>query len=93
MSSKINLQALALAGILAASGLPALAADMTPASPAPDAAVQSGTKADAKVLPKDKKAGTDAKTGTTASKDTAQQTAKLPAPSATANGSAGASVH
>ncbi len=93
MSSKITLQALALAGILAVSGLPALAADMTPATPAPGAAVQSDTKADAKVLPKDKKASADVKTGTKVSKDKAQQTAKLPASSATVNGSDGLSAH
>ena len=93
MRSKITLQALTLAGIIAISGLPALAAEMSPATPAPGAAVQSDTKAHAKVLPKDKKAGTDVKTGTTASKDKAQQTAKLPAPSATVNGSDGLSAH
>ena len=70
MSSKFTLQALAITGILAVSGLPAFAADMTPASPAPNAAVQSNvkgdasakpavapTKTDAKVIPGDKKDG------------------------------------
>ena len=71
MSNKFTIQALALAGILAVSGLPALAADMTPATPAPGAAVHSdvkgnvggsvgtSTKTDAKVLPGDKKAEKD----------------------------------
>lgn len=108
MSNKISLQALALAGIIAVSGLPALAADMTPATPAPGAAVHSdakssvsgagnsaaigtSTKADAKVIPSDKKASKDLHKDTKAtkvigkdvkdSKDKTQheQTAKLPA--------------
>lgn len=45
MSSKLSLQALAFAGIIAVSGLPAFAAEMTPATPAPGAAVQSDMKA------------------------------------------------
>lgn len=72
MSSKFTLQALTLAGILAVSGLPAFAAEMTPATPAPGAAVHSDVKgdvsgksattntnlkADTKVLPTDKKDG------------------------------------
>jgi hypothetical protein len=110
MRSKITLQALTLAGILAVSGLPALAAEMSPATPAPGVAVQSDTKAnvsgsgssaaigsnaktDATVLPKDKKAAADVKTDAKASKDKAEQTAKVPAPSATVNGSTGLSVH
>jgi hypothetical protein len=43
--TKFTLQALALTGILAVSGLPAFAADMTPASPAPNASVSSDSKA------------------------------------------------
>src|SRR5690242_21590654 len=43
--NKFTLQALALTGILAVSGLPALAADMAPASPAPNASVSTDTKA------------------------------------------------
>jgi hypothetical protein len=43
--NKFSLQALALTGILAVSGLPAFAADMAPASPAPNAAVSTDTKA------------------------------------------------
>ena len=72
--SKFTLQALTLAGILAVSGLPAFAADMTPATPAPGAAVHSdikgdvsgkaatantNLKADTKVLPSDKKDSKD----------------------------------
>ena len=44
--NKLTLQALALTGILAVSGLPAFAADMTaPASPAPSASVSTDSKA------------------------------------------------
>jgi hypothetical protein len=43
--NKLTLQALALTGILAVSGLPALAADMAPASPAPSASVSTDSKA------------------------------------------------
>lgn len=43
--NKFTLQALALTGILAVSGLPALAADMAPASPAPSASVSTDSKA------------------------------------------------
>lgn len=46
--NKLTLQALALTGILAVSGLPAFAADMAapaPASPAPNASVSTDTKA------------------------------------------------
>jgi hypothetical protein len=43
--NKFTLQALALTGILAVSGLPALAADMAPASPAPSASVSADSKA------------------------------------------------
>lgn len=93
MSSKITLQALAFAGILAVSGLPALAAEMTPATPAPGASVQSDTKAGATARPKDKKASTDVKTGATVSTNKSPQTAKLPAPSASVNGSTDLSVH
>ena len=53
--TKFTLQALALTGILAVSGLPALAADMTPASPAPNAAVSNDNNA---------KLGTGAAVGT-----------------------------
>ena len=45
MSNRFSLQTLALIGIIAVSGLPALAGEMTPATPAPGAAVQSDTKA------------------------------------------------
>ena len=70
MRSKLSLQTLAFAGIIAVSGLPAFAAEMTPATPAPGAAVQSdvkagasgagnaavgtNTKVDAKIVPTDK---------------------------------------
>ena len=72
--SKFTLQAVALAGILAVSGLPAFAAEMTPATPAPGAAVHSDAKgevsgksattstnlkADTKVLPSGKKDSKD----------------------------------
>src|SRR6478752_5477205 len=43
--NKLTLQALALTGILAVSGLPAFAADMAPVSPAPNASVSTDTKA------------------------------------------------
>jgi hypothetical protein len=43
--TKFTLQALALTGILAVSGLPAFAADMTPATPAPNASVSSDSNA------------------------------------------------
>jgi hypothetical protein len=44
--TKFTLQALALTGILAVSGLPAFAADMTaPVVSAPNASVSTGTKA------------------------------------------------
>jgi hypothetical protein len=43
--NKLPLQALALTGILAVSGLPAFAADMAPVSPAPNASVSTDTKA------------------------------------------------
>jgi hypothetical protein len=44
--NKLTLQALALSGILAVSGLPAFAADMaSPAIPAPNASVSTDTKA------------------------------------------------
>jgi septal ring-binding cell division protein DamX len=43
--NKFTLQALALTGILAVSGLPAFAADMAPVSPAPNASVSTDTKA------------------------------------------------
>jgi hypothetical protein len=44
--NKLTLQALALTGILAVSGLPAFAADIAaPAVPAPNAAVSTDTKA------------------------------------------------
>jgi hypothetical protein len=44
--NKLTLQALALTGILAVSGLPAFAADMAaPATPAPNASVSTDTKA------------------------------------------------
>ncbi len=44
--NKFTLQALALTGILAVSGLPAFAADMAaPATPAPSASVSTDTKA------------------------------------------------
>ena len=106
MSSKFTLQALALTGILALSGLPALAADMTPATPSPGAAVQgnvkgdvpgnsaavgTNTKADAKVLPTDKKDSkaidskdqhSELKTDKTQKQH--EQTAKLPASTAPA---------
>ncbi len=124
MSSKFSLQAFALIGAIAISGLPALASEMTPATPAPGAAIQSdakagvsgagssastsvNAKADSKVLPTDKKdskdlhkdAGKDVK----AAKDKVpEQTAKLPgasvpaspvpAPTPTANGTAGTTV-
>jgi len=45
MRSKLSLHALAFAGIIAVSGLPAFAAEMTPATPAPGASVQSDSKA------------------------------------------------
>ena len=89
MSSKLSLHALALAGIIAVSGLPALAAEMTPATPAPGAAVQSdmkagvSTSADAKVVtgtPKDskdlKKAAKDTKATATKDVKTAKDKAK-----------------
>jgi hypothetical protein len=111
MSNKFTIQALALAGILAVSGLPALAADMTPATPAPGAAVHSdvksgvsgagsaaavGTnaKADAKILPGDKKDSKDVSKETKAKdakdihsdakdiKKQPEQSAKLPATAA-----------
>jgi hypothetical protein len=44
--NKLTLQALALSGILAVSGLPAFAADIAaPATPAPNASVSTDTKA------------------------------------------------
>ena len=43
--NKLTLQALALTGILAVSGLPAFAAEMAPASPAPKAPVSTDSKA------------------------------------------------
>ena len=43
--NKLTLQALALTGILAVSGLPALAADMAPATPAPSPSVSTDSKA------------------------------------------------
>ena len=43
--NKLTLQALALTGILAVSGLPALAADMAPATPAPSPSVSTDGKA------------------------------------------------
>ena len=43
--NKLTLQALALTGILAVSGLPAFAAEMAPASPAPKASVSTDGKA------------------------------------------------
>ncbi len=46
MSSKFTFEALAIAGLLAISGLPAMAAEMSPASPAPSTAVQSDVKGD-----------------------------------------------
>src|SRR6185437_2924220 len=47
--NKLTLQALALTGILAVSGLPALAADMAPAAQAPNPSVSTDSKA--KVAP------------------------------------------
>ncbi len=97
MSSKFTLQALALTGILAVSGLPAFASDMTPASPAPNAAIQSNvkgdvsgksvgaqTKTDAKVIPGDKKDSKDQHSELKTNKDKHEQTAKLPVGSAPA---------
>ena len=93
MSSKITFQALALAGIIAVSGLPAFASDMTPGTPAPAPVVQSNTKAsvpsapvgtnvkaDTKVLPTDKKDSKDVKADakTATDKVSHEQTAKLP---------------
>jgi hypothetical protein len=43
--NKFTLQALALTGILAVSGLPAFAADMAPSAPAPSASVSTDSKA------------------------------------------------
>jgi hypothetical protein len=43
--TKFTFQALAMTGILAVSGLPAFAADMTPASPPPSASVSSDSHA------------------------------------------------
>jgi hypothetical protein len=62
MSSKFTLQALALTGILALSGLPALAADMTPATPAPGVAVQSNVKGNVPATGNSAAVGTSAKT-------------------------------
>ena len=71
MSSKFSLQALALIGTIAISGLPAFAAEMAPASPTPGAAIQSDSKAgvttstginakaDSKIVPADKKDSKD----------------------------------
>ena len=61
MSNKLVLQAFALAGVLAVSGLPALAADMTPATPAPGAAVQSDTKSNVSGANKSATVGTSTK--------------------------------
>lgn len=62
MSNKFTIQALALAGILAVSGLPALAADMTPATPAPGAAVHSDVKGSVSGAGNSAAVGTNAKT-------------------------------
>jgi len=100
MTSKFTLQALALAGILAVSGLPAVAADMTPAAPAPGVATGSTANADAKALPstsaakdvaKDSKAKNLAKNSKALKSE--QKTAKTaPAASATVSGAAASSV-
>jgi hypothetical protein len=100
--SKLTLQALALTGILAVSGLPAFAADITPASPAPPAvngSVSTGTSAQVKTGTTDKaKMSAEKKTDkvkktATDSKDKAnvvhQQTAQKPAASVGVNGAAG----
>lgn len=97
MSTKFTLQALAFVGVLAVSGLPALAADMTPATPAPGAAIHNdvkgdvsgagksattNTKADAKILPTDKKDSKEVRKNLKDSKElkSNEQTAKVPAP-------------
>jgi hypothetical protein len=82
MSIKFALQALTLAGFLAASSLPALAAEMTPAAPAPGTAIQSGTNAKmgAEIAPKAKRDAKSAKKTVKEGKETKKhvQSAKLP---------------
>jgi septal ring-binding cell division protein DamX len=101
--NKLTLQALALSGILAVSGLPAFAADMAPSSPAPNASVSTDTKADVgssvdskakTAIDKNKTAAEKNvdKTSKNVSKDKkkVQQTAAKPVPNASAG--AGTSV-
>ncbi len=96
MTSKFALQALTLAGFLAATSLPALAAEMTPATPAPGAAVQNDThvKAGAQIAPMAKKDAKSAKKTVKEGKETKKhvQTAKLPPVSGEGNATAGTSV-
>ncbi|MGH7033022.1 MAG: hypothetical protein ACREFL_04760 [Stellaceae bacterium] len=97
MSSKFALRALTLAGFLAASALPALAAEMTPATPAPDAAVHSDTAVStgAKTDQAGQRSADTAKKHVRATKDGAKkhaQSAKLPPVSDEAGAAAGASV-
>ncbi len=91
MTSKFTLQALALVGILALSGLPAFAADMTPPTPAPGSATGTSENGDASALPSashDKKVVKDSK-----DKKSEQQTAKAaPTASASVSGSTTTSV-
>ena len=97
MTSKFALRALTLAGFLAASALPALAAEMTPATPAPsaaihgDAAVTTGTSMDQSAKKDAKTAKKHVKTvKNSAKKDL--QSAKLPAGSDKAKAELGTSV-
>jgi len=97
MTSKFALCALTLAGFVAASALPALAAEMTPATPAPgaaihgDAAVTTGTNMDQAGQKGAKAAKKQAKTTKDAAKKHVQS-AKLPPVSGEAGTAAGASV-
>lgn len=97
MSSKFALRALTLAGFLAASALPALAAEMTPATPAPGAAIEGNASVStgAKMDQAGQKATDTAKKHVRATKDSAKkhaQSAKLPPVSGEAGAAAGASV-
>jgi hypothetical protein len=97
MSSKFALRALTLAGFLAASALPALAAEMTPATPAPGAAIEGNASVStgAKMDQAGQKATDTTKKHVRATKDSAKkhaQSAKLPPVSGEAGAAAGASV-
>jgi hypothetical protein len=102
MTSKFALRALTLAGFLAASALPALAAEMTPAAPAPGAAIEgnAAVSTGAKLDQAGKKSTDAAKKHVRAAKEGVKkssaknhaQSAKLPPVSGEAGAAAGASV-